>query len=576
MKYKNTFKHLLNEERSYDRYIKSTNKFHQWSFSKKGLFQILNFYHEDGYYVSFRNNPDHVGINIKNKYGTPHGFYCYPIVDLFESGYVDEEEINIPFAGDRPYLFILKAKPSKNPLRLSAYIYKDLSVDIAKLREWFDLDDEHISDIKETAKIETPAGYLWNITRVCANGNPVKWNSILRRLGYDYVIDSGESIIHDNEPHQAVFLSSSSFDLIDIQKNHSSFEKNRIINIIKNDDVAEFKLYADYDSGDEADELTLISNIFKFNSKNILRFFMEQVICVGDERRFDEDLLGIVFFYFKRDSISNDIKKSTVDIIEDLANHNKNLLNRIFKVVIYQDNLYAAFRLLKNKSILDGIGGFNRIIENKYLFNTMTRYGAKNVFRFILDECDINSDFIITIVMSLMGNDNSLDLLEANKIIEELFKSNRIVKLNKSDCIKIIEIVLKHMHSKLFTIAISKIFDRVDIFKPEYFDNKMVANILKNIPYIVTDTYIPDGLNNWLFNHAKHIKIDCGIMNENPVISSSDYANIMALMYNEDRIIGKENRENLNNMFDVFSKYKFIYSGVSLAVEYAKKIGDIK
>ncbi len=55
---------------------------------------------------------------------------------------------------------------------------------------------------------ETNSGYLWNLTREAANGNAVRWNVILRRLGIGGIVDDrGTGHIHSSEPEQAVFFS---------------------------------------------------------------------------------------------------------------------------------------------------------------------------------------------------------------------------------------------------------------------------------------------------------------------------------------------------------------------------------
>ena len=55
---------------------------------------------------------------------------------------------------------------------------------------------------------ETNSGYLWNLTREAANGDAVRWNVILRRLGIGGIVDDrGTGHIHSAEPEQAVFFS---------------------------------------------------------------------------------------------------------------------------------------------------------------------------------------------------------------------------------------------------------------------------------------------------------------------------------------------------------------------------------
>ena len=85
--------------------------------------------------------------------------------------------------------------------------------------EWHARDLEFVRKAEASAKsyltdsmrgkfIETNSGYLWNLTRLAANENPVRWNVILRRLGIGGIVDDrGTGHIHSAEPEQAVFFS---------------------------------------------------------------------------------------------------------------------------------------------------------------------------------------------------------------------------------------------------------------------------------------------------------------------------------------------------------------------------------
>lgn len=68
--------------------------------------------------------------------------------------------------------------------------------------------ESYLTDSMRGKFIETNSGYLWNLTRLASNENPVRWNVILRRLGIGGIVDDrGTGHIHSAEPEQAVFFS---------------------------------------------------------------------------------------------------------------------------------------------------------------------------------------------------------------------------------------------------------------------------------------------------------------------------------------------------------------------------------
>lgn len=84
--------------------------------------------------------------------------------------------------------------------------------------------DNEIAAARQEAKIQTPFGQLWNVTRAMS-GNPKQWNALLRRLGYNGVTDlEGTGLIHRAEPVQAVFLSMAGIQVIGSFNNRRSEE----------------------------------------------------------------------------------------------------------------------------------------------------------------------------------------------------------------------------------------------------------------------------------------------------------------------------------------------------------------
>jgi len=186
--------------------------------------ELVKYEEQGGYFIHFSNVP-RIGLYIVNKYNTPIGFYAYPLDrDKMES-----------FAIDRPYAIIFKPKPEANILEIKKYSESDYKADIAKL---VDMGNslEVIEKAASKAKRKTPAGKIWNVTRVLSGsdkktdddsvarggGATGKWSILFKKLGYDGVNDDCLSIIHDSEPCQAVFFDTSKLDLVKVIELKSS------------------------------------------------------------------------------------------------------------------------------------------------------------------------------------------------------------------------------------------------------------------------------------------------------------------------------------------------------------------
>lgn len=184
--------------------------------------KIIAYEKEGGYFIHFSLYP-RIGLYLVNKFNTPIGFYAYPL----------NKEKLANFALDRPYAIIFKPKPEMKILELKKYSESDYEADIKKLVDMGNSLDV-IKKAASRAKYKTPAGKIWNITRVLSGaakvkdqvlkeeeervgGGPTgKWTVLLKKLGYDGVNDDCLSIIHPAEKCQAVFFSTSKLDLIEI------------------------------------------------------------------------------------------------------------------------------------------------------------------------------------------------------------------------------------------------------------------------------------------------------------------------------------------------------------------------
>lgn len=209
------------------------------------------------YFISFTKLPK-IGINPTNAYSTPIGIYTYPLRLVYD----EYDGFDVPFAGDRPYIQVLRINTKKI---LSDANYKNLDADCKKLEaiyqkldtpplrqreaiaerlERFLSDDKlthylqldklpsfmvikNLAEALATAatkknkrRVNRSVQILWSLTQILAmlmansldgQSFTVKWNWLFRHLGYDVIIDKGLGFIHFHEKVQALFLTPKAF-----------------------------------------------------------------------------------------------------------------------------------------------------------------------------------------------------------------------------------------------------------------------------------------------------------------------------------------------------------------------------
>jgi hypothetical protein len=241
--------------------------------------QLEKYKDDPNIYISFTNIKK-LGINPKTYFNTPIGIYSYPLHLIWKDFKHLDKKIWVPWALHMPYIHVFKPKDGTNGLFIDKYDENDLKKDIQKIRDSNIFDQDKIDFILNQTDqliIKTPPDILWFITRALTIkknldeiekihkgifntfASPVRWNKIFKDiLGYNYVTDSGEGIIHENEPIQAVFFSVSSIKIIDVIFNRPSintinkhFIYNKKNKISKN---AKFKISVEGD--DLSDKLS--------------------------------------------------------------------------------------------------------------------------------------------------------------------------------------------------------------------------------------------------------------------------------------------------------------------------------
>jgi hypothetical protein len=216
---------------------------------------------DDSYFISF-TAIDKLGINPKSKYDTPLGIYSYPLKDIWKKykiDYLKSVGKAVPFAGENPYIWLIKVKSNANFVNnlYTDYDSKDYDRDMELVKNDIQKNpqkyingpsidiDRFIDDYTKKAKERNPVMSMWNVTRNLANirggKSPVQWNVILHRiLGYDGFADrSGKGYIHPSEPLQAVFMSKRAFDVVGEFLNKDYYDKTDIPSWLKKAEISQ-------------------------------------------------------------------------------------------------------------------------------------------------------------------------------------------------------------------------------------------------------------------------------------------------------------------------------------------------
>lgn len=236
--------------------------------------QLLKYKNDPSIFISF-TALNKAGLNPRSTYNTPNGIYTYPLAKTWKMYGVDtlKDFSRYPFANNQPYIQILKATKPEAILDVERYTQTQLKRDLKNILDLYPNDEKKINRAIENAHVRTPAGKLWAATRkvtldstedsdydsiddddeyvppnfepdgdsiynpdsvynkineeAVGNASANKWSTLLRKLGYGLVIDPGHSIIHSDEPCQAVFLGTKYFKHLGVALNTRTQESKK-------------------------------------------------------------------------------------------------------------------------------------------------------------------------------------------------------------------------------------------------------------------------------------------------------------------------------------------------------------
>ena len=133
-------------------------------------------YNNSGYYMSY-TVIDKLGINPRSGYYTPIGIYSYPIIDRIISGIITSKDMSrVPYMGEVPYVWIFEPKNRDRGLIITKYTGEDYSDDVSKLYKYINTKNVRIAGVfdevqnkaENESRQNTPAGNIWNFTRILA------------------------------------------------------------------------------------------------------------------------------------------------------------------------------------------------------------------------------------------------------------------------------------------------------------------------------------------------------------------------------------------------------------------------
>jgi len=385
------------------------------------------------YFISF-TTLDKIGINPESGYDTPIGIYSYPLVEFFEKYKpMDKYRIGIvaPFAGDAPYVNLIKVDRKKGIFvdDLKGYSTKNLNKDINWLidnrprkiflslsnrdqKEFTDglkkqgisiiefsrasiHDPRKFSEYLRIGDIDSvfrawgdealfpnfPAGRMWNITRLVAEGmakegggkNHIQWTKLFREMGYIGFADrSGIGIIHENEPFQALFLFRSAFNLIKrVQNvNQSKTEMEPILVDVATEGMRIFIKYAIADlkeklKGDfknSTDPFPGLIEAFRYIKNQM--FDLGLFYILDDKESYLSNLISVLPKAYQKamDSLHSDIMNFASEMLTGEENIYSNINFLLIKALRQYGESYNYGDLIKKT--------WNAIPKNKGVFKT--------------------------------------------------------------------------------------------------------------------------------------------------------------------------------------------------------------
>lgn len=288
---------------------------------------------------------DKVGINPKSIHDTPIGVYSYPldyVIKLLKKGE------DVPFRGYVPKkVKILKAVSDKvlsNDFSEDDFdrVFKKIQKDETNSKLFT---NEKLWDYVEKAKVKTPFGKIWNVTRNVAERNPKKWSKLLLDLGFDWCFDYGDGIIHPHEPNQALFINPKSYKVIDeeyVDTESRYFDKHKTVNDV-------YKIVERLENLTTKEQINVIKEQAKVLANYLISKDDYNVAFSECSKK-----LRVLFLLNMYDYFKEPIRKSKYDYFENLSSDLRYIeLIELYKKELLECDVHFSTDILRRLSKKD-------------------------------------------------------------------------------------------------------------------------------------------------------------------------------------------------------------------------------
>lgn len=480
-------------------------------------------------FISFREEVGYVSdMNVKNEYGTPTGFYCYPLWLFFQN----KEDIikmgekrfrrKFPFASQREFMQFITIK-SMNGVLDNNTTKEETNTYVSKLKQLYQNDNsiEKMCDAymqnnyssSYTDKIENPAHLLWLLMYEIAshliagkstNETSItnKLNTMYRQIGINGFIDNGSGYIHPLEPEQAVFFKVKNIANVvtyktpKVRYNYPKEIANdeMLINIINKEGarITDIEISNILRLATDKNKLSKLIVEKKGNSLTYVELVPIMLAIKDIDIIFDDIIKTDLFLnsdnsnevIYKMISLSNDVFGKSMSIVK-LKGSN-----------ITREEIYSVLKAIGPVSSDMQVGVVaNEIIKNKN--NNLDDVEIGNIMASVYDNYGIAINII-------KAKKETINVEIAKKIITYTFPSSQ---KNTYKFIKIIDSILYYIQEKNSVIAIyakklMEVLGMEDMILSKYSDKLSPFDIISILDYSADKK---DTIQNFFLNRTKDI-----------------------------------------------------------------------
>jgi len=395
-----------------------------------------------------------IGINPKSKFDTPFGIYFYPLK------YVIDWELNVPFAGDQPYINVCEIVRPNKILHMQKTVEPQLGIDLL-MKTFSETEVENAIARIKTKGLDIRSSYstVWLATRLISNENPILWNTNLRKLGIDGFFDHGTGTIHTFEPTQGVVFTANALKVIHVIENKKNKEKYipSVLDLIKNiknkDEWAKSFIKSKKQMLSDDDISTIMGHVA--NQDKIAK-----IIIQNKKEISNDNVFYLLHYASKPQEIAdilgseniNKLSNNNILLLLSLENNKQEIANILGSENINKLSNHDVYRLLfhasKPQEIADILGSenINKLSSNnvhdllnkasdkqemaKIIIQYKTKLSSDNVFELLLYASDKQE------IANILGSE-IINKLSSNDVYRSLFNASFHAS-NKQEMAKIL------------------------------------------------------------------------------------------------------------------------------------------